>query len=229
MGPIGGKEELAIKLAMLGRWEEAAEVNKEILEKDPQNVDALNRLGKALLELGRFEEAEQAYRKALEIDPANQIARKNLEKVRLWRGREVSAERGAISPDLFIEEAGKSCPTEHKKKGEREVILRLRVGEKVFYKVEDGRLIVEDSLGNYIGEVRPKIGARLIKLMEGGNRYEGIIAGAHEGGVKVLLREIYRHPSQLDVPSFPLEVYEEAASLRGFVFRFDEEEEGGEL
>ena len=42
------KSEQAISLAMKNRWEEAAQVNREILEIFPNEVDAFNRLGKAL-------------------------------------------------------------------------------------------------------------------------------------------------------------------------------------
>ena len=44
--------ERAIALAMASRWEEAAKVNRELLELVPDDVDAQNRIGKALTELG---------------------------------------------------------------------------------------------------------------------------------------------------------------------------------
>lgn len=56
--------ERAIALAMASRWEEAAKVNRELLELFPDDVDAQNRLGKALTELGRFGEARYAYSRA---------------------------------------------------------------------------------------------------------------------------------------------------------------------
>ena len=42
------KSEQAISLAMKNRWQEAADLNREILEAFPNEVDAYNRLGKAL-------------------------------------------------------------------------------------------------------------------------------------------------------------------------------------
>ncbi|HJW88869.1 MAG TPA: tetratricopeptide repeat protein, partial [Dehalococcoidia bacterium] len=47
----------AIALAMQSRWEEALEANRAIIEAFPTNVDAYNRLGRALMELGRYPEA----------------------------------------------------------------------------------------------------------------------------------------------------------------------------
>ena len=42
----------AVELAMDGRWEEAAAVNRKVIAASPSDLDAYNRLGKALLELG---------------------------------------------------------------------------------------------------------------------------------------------------------------------------------
>ena len=43
----------AIDLAMQSKWQEAVEINQEILENFPRDVDASNRLGRAYMELGR--------------------------------------------------------------------------------------------------------------------------------------------------------------------------------
>ncbi len=74
-------EEQAIQMALQGRWEEAERLNRLLLEREPKNVDALNRLGKALMELRRYDEAYAAYGRALELDPYNRIARKNRERL----------------------------------------------------------------------------------------------------------------------------------------------------
>ena len=42
----------AVNLALHGEWQRAAEVNKAILELFPDEVEAMNRLVKALIELG---------------------------------------------------------------------------------------------------------------------------------------------------------------------------------
>src|SRR3970040_2460283 len=89
--------EAAIQLALQGRWDEAASLNKSIIGVFPTDVDAYNRLGKAMTELGRYGEAREAYKKALEIDPLNTIARKNVS--RLASLGEVGAPRQA-TPQL---------------------------------------------------------------------------------------------------------------------------------
>ena len=52
----------AIAQATQGEWEAAVETNRELLELGP-DIDAYNRLGKALAELGRHDEALDAYEK----------------------------------------------------------------------------------------------------------------------------------------------------------------------
>ena len=44
------RSEKAIQLAMQNRWQEAADINRQILETFPEDVDTLNRLGKAQME-----------------------------------------------------------------------------------------------------------------------------------------------------------------------------------
>ena len=73
--------EEAIALAREGRWNEAIDVNKDIIKMFPSDTDALKRLGKALMELQRYLSAKEAYSRALEIDPSDPIARKMLKEL----------------------------------------------------------------------------------------------------------------------------------------------------
>jgi len=68
----------AVELALLGRWDEAVQMNARILELFPEDIGARNRLGKAYTELGQLEEAVAAYEESLQRQPSNPIARKNL-------------------------------------------------------------------------------------------------------------------------------------------------------
>ena len=71
----------AAELAMQGKWDEAVAVNREIVSDHPDNVDALNRLGKSLLETGLIKDAINTFRNALNLSPNNPIAIKNLHKL----------------------------------------------------------------------------------------------------------------------------------------------------
>src|SRR5437879_5651645 len=71
----------AIALAVQSRWQEAVDVNQQIVELLPDDAEAFNRLGKAYTELGQIAEARQAYESALQADAANLIAQRNLDRL----------------------------------------------------------------------------------------------------------------------------------------------------
>ena len=61
-----------------GRFEEAEQFYKTILESQPEHLDALNNLGALLLQNNRFEEAEEYCKKAIELKPDFAEAYNNL-------------------------------------------------------------------------------------------------------------------------------------------------------
>ena len=67
----------AVDLALKGDWDRAAQVNRAILELFSDDVEAMNRLAKALIELGSYEEAGSVLDHLGEVAPYNNIARKN--------------------------------------------------------------------------------------------------------------------------------------------------------
>jgi hypothetical protein len=202
------RAEAAIQLALQGRWEEAAELNKSILEAFPTDVDAYNRLGKAMTELGRYGEAREAYQKSLEIDPLNSISRKNLSRLATL-GEGAAPRKGAqkISPQMFIEEMGKTGVT-ILLRSDMGIAARMTAGDLVNLTVKKGSLSVLSLQDEFIGEVEPRLAQRLIKLIEGGNQYVAAIAGMRDSEVRVFIRETFQHPSQLGKLSFPPTVTE---------------------
>jgi hypothetical protein len=194
----------AIQLAIQGQWEEAAKVNRIIIDVFPNDVDAFNRLGKACTELGRYAEAREAYGKTLGLDPHNSIAQKNL--ARLSSLGDVAAPRAEagtkLSPQLFISETGKTGVTGLVRLA-AEVAARLTAGDEVFLRRQNSALLVENAQGEYLGEVEPKLSLRLIKLIEGGNRYAAAIATLARDNVRIIIKETYQHPSQAGKLSFP--------------------------
>lgn len=206
----------AVDLALEGKWEEAEALNKVIIEKFPTDVEAYNRLGRALTELGDFERAKEAYRKALELSPGNAIAKKNLARlVNLSPSLSVSSgeskeivrarvESRKVDPEFFTAETGKTGMVDLCNVAPSKVLVRLGYGDRVYLKISGRRLIVENGNGEYLGELEPKQALRLIKLMEGGNRYDAAILSVDGDKVKVVIKEVYRHPSQIGRPSFPV-------------------------
>ena len=73
--------EEARKAAIESRWDEAIEINQELLKRTPRDAQAQNRVGKAYFELNQLQAATEAYSASLKIDPANMIARRNLQRL----------------------------------------------------------------------------------------------------------------------------------------------------
>ena len=198
------KADRAIRLALQSRWEEAAAVNRDIVSLYPSDVDAWNRLGKALAELGRYKESREAYAKTLELDSTNTIARKNLARLAvLGEAAPARAERKQqLDPQIFIEETGKTgITTLHRVN--QEVLARMTAGDRVELRPEGNVLLVENTRGEYLGEVEPKLGLRLLKLMQGGNQYAAALTSLANATGRVIIKEVYQHPSQAGRPSFP--------------------------
>jgi tetratricopeptide (TPR) repeat protein len=204
----------AIDLALQSRWEEAEAVNRDIIEKFPTDIEAYNRLGRALTELGDFDRAKEAYFKTLELAPDNAIAKKNLarltslsesmatlsrnpQEASTWR---TQARRVAL--DLFITEMGKAGVVNLHNVASGKVLAKIGFGDQVHLEARGQHLIVKSEGGEYLGEVEPKQGLRLIKLIQGGNRYDAAILHVEEDKVQVIIKEVYQHPSQVGRPSF---------------------------
>ncbi|MBF6613227.1 MAG: tetratricopeptide repeat protein [Chloroflexi bacterium] len=207
--------ERAIALAMENRWSEAADVNRKIIELYPNDADAYNRLGKALLEMGRYRDALATYQKAVELDPNNIIAKKNVERLAHLADKapgptqaevkreQRAAESARINPNIFIEETGKTGLTTLIKLGDPAVLLKLTAGDRVDLRVEEAALRVYDEAGQFVGSVEPKLAKRLIGLMEGGNRYTAAVTTVSGNSISLIVRETYQHPSQRGKLSFP--------------------------
>ena len=209
--PTEGEEEVrltrqgaeqAIQLAIESKWEEAATLNRSILEAQPEDVDTWNRLGKSLLELGRFREAHEAYGKSIALDPVNQIAKRNLERLEGLQDLAPRREGVAkVAQDLFIEEVGKSGTT-ILRDAPRELLAALTAGDEVYLKPDADVLQVANGGGEVIGPVEPKLGLRLMRLIQGGNQYAAAVKSLGDTDVEVIIKETYRDPSQTRL-SFP--------------------------
>ncbi|MCL2140236.1 MAG: tetratricopeptide repeat protein [Dehalococcoidia bacterium] len=222
----------AITLALEGRWREAADANKVILESFPNDVDTLNRLGRALIELGDYIEARAAYTRAKEIEPYNAIAEKNLKRLELFDGsQEGGKHEGStkLDPNTFIEEMGKAGVLRLQRVGPKELLIRMVAGDKVVLVAIDGTLQVKNEAEEYLGEVEPRHGQRLIRLMAGGNRYSASVTSSSEESLSIIIRETYQHPSQAGQLSFPLKGTSGGARYSSgdrVPYRYTEYEEG---
>ena len=79
----------------------------------------------------------------------------------------------------------------------------MATGDRVYLKIDGPNLIVENARGEYLGQVEPRHGQRLVRLMRGGNKYTAAIVRSAEDKMTVIIREVYQDPSQAGRPSFP--------------------------
>lgn len=224
----------AIQLAIESRWQEATVTNKNILDLFPNDVDALNRLGRAQMELGEYEKAKEAYAKALKQDPKNQIAQKNFNRLSVLGGKDKRKPSAPhkIMPHLFVEEIGKAGVVNLENLSAPPVLARMSAGNQVSLRVRGQSLIVETAEGEYLGKVEPRHGLRLIKLIEGGNKYAAAITSTSQDEVKIIIKEIFQDPSQIGQLSFPVKEIEGFRSdLRETILQYETkfEEEGEAL
>jgi Tetratricopeptide repeat len=194
----------AVGLALQGQWKDAVAANRSILEQFPDDVETYNRLGRALMEIGEYAEAKEAYGRTLELDPFNSIAKKNLSRLSLRGKRAAKADAHKVVADIFVEETGKARVVKLVSLAAKEVLAKMAPGEEVTPYVEGQRLLVKNKEGDCLGEVEPKYGARLAKLAKLGNRYIAAMHSLGDKETKVIVREVYQHPSQVGRPSFPL-------------------------
>jgi tetratricopeptide (TPR) repeat protein len=206
----------AIDLAMQSKWQEAVEVNREILENFPRDVDASNRLGRAYMELGQLAAATEAYSRTIQNDPYNAIASRNLRRISDMDqedGEDVDTDE--VAPHQFIEEIGKSGTTSLLELAPKEKRARMVSGDRVFLKVDKSNLIVENRRGEYMGKVEPKYAQRLSRLILGGNQYTATIVTSKADTLSIIIRETYQHPSQAGRLSFPPKGAEEVRTFSG--------------
>ncbi|MBI2867851.1 MAG: tetratricopeptide repeat protein [Chloroflexi bacterium] len=225
------REREAIAFAMQGKWKEALAANAAILDLFPEDVEAYNRQGKAYLELGRYREAKEAFEKAIRVSPNNAIAKKNLQRLEYLGQQKKAAPRGEeqrAPASLFIEETGKTTVTELASPAQPKVLAQVNAGDAVDLAAQKNELIAKTPSGVYLGRVEPRIALRLIKLLQGGNRYAAAVTRVSERSIKIIIKEVFQHPSQAGKVSFPAHGPEDLRRLVADVLPTYEEVSEGE-
>jgi tetratricopeptide (TPR) repeat protein len=227
--------DLAIGQATRGEWEAAVSSNQQILELGG-DTDAYNRLGKALAELGRHAEALEAYQGALARDATNRIAERNVGRLRVIAGggdakAVADGKPEKASASHFIEEMGKTGHARLINLLPAKQLAPLSAGDAVELALE-GTLLVARVGEVEVGQVEPRIGSRLAKLMKAGNRYEAAITTVDRDEVRVIIHEVFAHPSNFGKVSFPGSATGRPGDVRPYIkgtaLRYDDEEESEE-
>ena len=230
--------EAAIACAVEGRWAEAAETNRKILEFGA-DAEAENRLAKALWELGELGEAREHYQIALALDPTNRIAERNIERLRVLMSeageKTVAAEKAEKAPvAIFVEETGKTGFAMLTDLAAPRTLAHVNPGDSVEL-IPDGNRLFAEANGTRIGIVEPRAAARLLKLLGDGNKYSAGVTSLGDRDVRIVIREIFQDPRNYGKVSFPtaarssdLRPYTKGTLLREEEFMEEELEEDDE-
>ncbi|MDA1079763.1 MAG: tetratricopeptide repeat protein [bacterium] len=189
----------AIAAAKQGDWEQAVACNKELLEQEPKNTLALNRLGVAFLQLQEVDKAKASFALALELDRTNLIAKKHLEAIKTKKPLKAPS----FFAQEFIEEPGKTKIVELHRLAGKPALESLTVGQICEFKQKQRYISIEAN-GTYIGSLPEDISFRLSKLLQTGNTYHCSIHAVAPNHVDVYLKEIHRSGRNKDKHSFPV-------------------------
>jgi hypothetical protein len=199
--------EQARQLASEGKWREAAEINLELIERAPKDVDAHNRLGKAYFEMGRYRSAYEAYQTASTLDPANVIAQRNLSRIEPLKNTEAESDAPERSHPvrlgIFIEEVGKTYVDDLVNVADSTVLTELSSGDALQITIDGDDVFVVDHSGRIVGQFEPRIARRMIDLLEVGNQYEVYVTSSTGQSVRVIIREVHKSPAMGGRLSFP--------------------------
>ncbi len=206
----------AIEKALQQDWKEAIHINTAIVEGDPSNIDALNRLAYAYLRLGEAAKAKRYYQKVLTLDPYNQIASKNLKKPSTPKRKGHPSTNGQVSPLMFLEEPGKTKIVALVNLAPLRALSTLNAGQEVFLKAKKHCVEIRDGDGTYLGALPDDLSFKLIKFIGGGNQYTAVIKSIGKNQLILLLREVARGRRFAHQPSFITSVsYISSASSQG--------------
>lgn len=201
-------EKEAIQAAMDGAWETAKQFNQKILEEEPENIAAINRLARVYLETGKYLQAKKLYNKVLSLDQYNPIASKNLKKISS-QGKKANQDKASpkkITYDqsevTFLEEPGKTKIVKLIRLVSPETIAKSDSGDRVILIPKKRLIAVYRTDNTYLGSLPEDLSYKLIFMIKGGNRYEAFILKAEGANLEIFIKESFRSLKFKSQPSF---------------------------
>jgi hypothetical protein len=191
----------AIKSAQDGRWEDAKAYNAQILEQEPTNTAATNRMAFCEMQLGNGEAARQLYEQVLTFERHNPIANKYLSLLK----QKVKFTPPALhKQEDFIEEPGKSKSLALVRLADPDVLQTTAISTPCELVVKNHRVNVQTKDGKiYLGALPDDIAFRLQKLIRAGNTYNVFVQSTSKKNCTVFIKETYRSPDAMFSASFP--------------------------
>lgn len=199
MNTIIALQTKAVTAAKNQAWNEAASLNREILELEPENIGALMRLSMAQIQLQKLKEAKANLKKILKIDPQHQLALRHLENME---------KNHLLTPNFndqhFIEEPSKSKIVHLHRLSDKKTLSQLTVGQVLILKPKKHFISVETTAKVYIGSLPDDVSKRLILLIADGNQYEARVHSLSNKHCDIYLRESFQSEANRGKLSFPI-------------------------
>ena len=192
------RNEKAIAAALAAEWEAAVALNLEILADFPEDIDALNRVGRAYSELGNINKAKASYQKVLGLDPYNSIANNNLKRLASLTSAEAKKTSGAaVDPNIFLEEPGKTKVIELEDLAMKTLVATLRTGDAVKFSRSKNDVSAISAQGKRIGKLPKSWSEQISKAIAAGSEFSAVIKAVtieKEPLATIFVREEKRSP-----------------------------------
>lgn len=187
----------AVTASLENNWEEAVILNTEILEVDPDNIPALNRLGRAYIELGQQDLAKEVYNKVISLDRYNPVASKGLKALSNMVN---PCNDAVLVEESFIEDSGTTKSVQLIKLAEKKFLLSLRCKQRLHLVPHTRLIAVVTDNKQTIGYLPDDLSLKLTKFIKSGYAYSSCVKSYSENQVTIFLREIKR-PNRLSASS----------------------------
>ena len=180
----------AIDAALKANWSEAIDLNSQILDQNPNNLEAKIRLGRALIQTRKFEKAKKIFREVLKVDPINSVALKNFDLAKKCKAetkgqvqidtKSLLKEPGTTS-EATLEISAKGMTSKDFVSGEN-VYLKIKKKSIEVQKIKDGKKVT-------VGEIKDQdIVAKMnISLERNGRICAGFLKGS-EKHITILIK-----------------------------------------
>ncbi len=192
---------LAIQKARNNQWQEAVDINEQILAQDPTNVEALNRLALAYLQLGQLKQAKDIYNTVLKLDRFNPIAKRNLEKLKSLEQCGNGSTIATVKRFSFIEEHGKTKIVPLVRLGEPTVVSLLQACVELDMDIRSQSICFYYQK-KYVGKLPDDVAKRLIWLYKRDNRYAAFVKSIDKNKLCVFIKETKRSLKNMNYHSF---------------------------
>ncbi len=180
----------AIDAALKANWKEAVELNSQILGKDPKNIDAKIRLGRAYIQTADFLRAKKMFKEVLQIDPINTVAQKNY---KLASEKKIEKKRfSPIDPKSLLKEPGTTLEVQLVIEARRLGADDFMPGENLLLKIEKRSAVVlrqkkdEKELLGYI--LTDDVVKKLNNARDLGAQLSVSFVGGKDKNVKILVK-----------------------------------------